>query len=96
MLYRMYALYSKDTRLYEGIMLYRSDAVACRGFEAMLQNSNGKFSASDFVLYCLGTFDNETADMRFYGESMVEVPFVPRYVPEEEKMSSDRNETSLL
>ena len=95
MTYRMYALYNKATELYEGIMLYRSDVQANRAYQAMLVASKGKVSADDFDIYCLGTFDNETAQVVYQGAAL-KVDFVPRFVPEEEKMSDERDENSVL
>lgn len=95
MKYRMYCLFNKVTELYEGIMLYRTDVIACRAFESMLEANKGKVSASDLSLYCLGTFDNETAAVYFQGEPGL-VEFVPRSVPEESRMDSARDDTSVL
>lgn len=95
MQYRMYCLFNKTTELYEGIMLYRSDVVACRALEATFKANQGKISPDDLELYCLGTFDNETAKVVYQGEPG-KVEFVPHSVPEEEKMSDKKDENSVL
>lgn len=95
MVYRMYALYNAATELYEGIMLYRSDVVAQRGFEATLESAKGKLDASDFTMYCLGTFDNESCSLVPF-PSPQKVEFVSKFIPEEESMSSERDQNSVL
>lgn len=95
MKYRMYVLFNRATALYEGIMLYRSDVVACRAFEATLEANKGKLDPSDLSLYCLGEFDNESAELDAY-DIPVHVNFVPKFVPEEEKMSENRDENSVF
>lgn len=95
MTYRMYCLYNKATELYEGIMLYRSDVVACRALDATFEANRGRINPDDLELYCLGTFDNETAKLVYQGDKG-KVEYVPRSVPEESLMSSKKDENSVL
>ena len=95
MTFKMYVLYNKLTQLYEGIMLYRSNVIAQRGFEAMIEKAKPQVDPDDFVLYSIGEFDNETGKVSPF-PSMQLVEFVPRTVAEESKMSSERTEDSVL
>lgn len=53
---RVYSVYDKVAKNYNGLFLARNHACAVR----MFKSGGDKVNLNDFSLWCLGTFDDET------------------------------------
>lgn len=61
----MYTLHDTVAKTYSGISLEVSEATALRNFKAMINGKDGvmQFSASDYDLVFLGTYNSETGNV---------------------------------
>lgn len=62
---KMFTLHDTVAKTYSGISLELSEATAVRNFRAMINGKDGamQFSASDYDLIYLGTYDSETGNL---------------------------------
>lgn len=62
MILKMFCIHDTVAHSYSGISLEISEATAVRNFRAMVNGKDGamQFSASDYDLVALGTYDSET------------------------------------
>ena len=95
MKYNMYAVFNKETGIYDGIQLFRSDVLASRSLMASLKASRDLIP-EEFSLFRIGEFDNETC-IAVVSVSPEKIPldFSSLYRTEE-KMSDVPNQGSVL
>lgn len=65
MILKMFTIHDTVAKSYSGISLDTSEATAIRNFKAMVNGRDGamQFSASDYDLIYLGTYDTESGNM---------------------------------
>lgn len=65
MILKMFTIHDTVAKSYSGISLDTSEATAIRNFKAMINGRDGamQFSAADYDLIYLGTYDTETGNM---------------------------------
>lgn len=77
-----YVIKNEVSGIYDGIFLFKTDAMASRKVTFDFLKID-MFDLRDLSLLCIGTFDTETGDDTIFDEARL-VPFDNRYIAEHE------------
>lgn len=81
-----YVIKNEVSGIYDGIFLFKTDAMASRKVSFDLSKVD-MFDMNDLRLYCTGTYDTETGDETIFDVKRL-IPFDNRYLTEDECSAS--------